>query len=135
MAPGLLIPLLVLILAASPTVHALWQLPPLQEKRESPRAAAAGNLVAFAGGVKYASHALITLVCPSASWMHSQETDINGASAVGGTPSAAVDFYSAAQDRLTNGGLHLTMPFAMRSHVAAAMKAASGYLYFHFGTG
>lgn len=52
-------------------------------------------------------------------------------------PSAAVDFYSAAQDRLNDStnGLHLTMPFPMRNHIAAAMRASNGYLYFHFGTG
>lgn len=52
-------------------------------------------------------------------------------------PSAAVDFYSASQDRLNDSanGLHLTMPFPMRNHIAAAMQAPNGYFYFHFGTG
>lgn len=134
MAAGRLIPLLVLILTASPAVHALWQLPPLQEKRDSPRGAAAGNLVAFAGGVKYVA-LLRPLAPPPRRWMRSLRAFSHGVSTASSTPSAAVDFYSAAQDRLTDAGLHLTMPFPMRSHVAAAMKAANGYLYFHFGTG
>lgn len=47
--------LMLLITFVFPAVRALWQLPPLGEKRDDLRAASTGNLIAFAGGVRYAT--------------------------------------------------------------------------------